>query len=266
MKSCLITSTKAFVLAFSLFGAGLAQAEPESQVEAKPETITPADLIEKDPRDPFENFNRAMWDLNYNYLDRYLYRPVARGYRDYVPDPVQTGIYNVVLNLEEPQSVVNNILQGKPKYAVNAAGRFVVNSTVGILGVIDVAGYVGMERKLDDFSEVMGYYGVPDGPYFMLPVVGPYVAREIAFDWVDGTYWPLSELNFWASAAKWGLKNLHKRAKALEQDGLIDNAIDPYLFVRDAYFQHVAFKVYDGEPPIDDDDDELLDDYLDELD
>ncbi|GLS84133.1 MlaA family lipoprotein [Paraferrimonas haliotis] len=234
-----------------------------SQEEALP---APHELVERDPRDPFESFNRSMWHFNYEYMDKYIYRPVAKGYAYYVPRPVQNGIYNFVLNLEEPQSVVNNLLQGKPKYAVNAAGRFVVNSTVGILGVIDVADYIGWERKQDDFSEVMGFYGVPDGPYFMMPFIGPYVARELAFDWVDGTYWPLSELNFWQSATKWGLKNLHKRARALEQDGLIDSAIDPYVFVRDAYFQHVAFKVYDGEPPISEDEDDLLDDYLDELD
>ncbi|WP_163935765.1 VacJ family lipoprotein [Paraferrimonas sp. SM1919] len=215
--------------------------------------------------DPFEGFNRAMWDFNYLYLDKYLLRPAATGYANYVPAPIQSGLYNITLNLEEPSSVVNNLLQWKPEYAANATGRFLINSTFGILGIFDVAGQIGLERKQDQFSEVLGYWGVPDGPYIMMPVLGPYVTRE-ATDFVDGLYFPLSEMTLWVSAAKWGIKNLHKRAMALEQDQLIDGALDPYLFVRESYLQHVNYSVLDGQLPQVNEDDEALEDFMDELD
>ncbi|MCE9680046.1 VacJ family lipoprotein [Shewanella sp. AS1] len=240
-------------------------AAEQSESGAKDSADVETRVVYVDPRDPFEGFNRAMWDFNFLYLDRYLYRPVAHTYNDYVPRPVKTGIYNVVLNLDEPSSLVNNALQGKWGWAANAGGRFTINSTLGLLGIIDVADMMGMPRKQDEFNEVLGYYGVPNGPYFMAPFLGPYVVRELASDWVDGIYFPLSEFTFWQSAIKWGLKNLHKRAEAIDQERLVDNALDPYTFVKEAYLQHVDYKVYDGDVPVKQDEDELLDDYLDEL-
>ncbi|MGL4475138.1 MAG: MlaA family lipoprotein [Shewanella sp.] len=225
-----------------------------------------ATVVYNDPRDPFESFNRAMWHFNYQYLDYYLYRPISHGYKDYVPSPVKSGINNVVNNLEEPASLVNNTLQGKFGWAANAGGRFVINSTIGLLGMVDVAGMMGMPRKQDDFSEVLGFYGVPDGPYLMVPVLGPYTTREISSDWVDDLYFPLSELTFLQSALKWGFKNLDARAQAIDQERLVDNALDPYTFVKDAFFQHTNYKVYDGNVPKNQDDDKLLEEYLQELD
>jgi phospholipid-binding lipoprotein MlaA len=218
-----------------------------------------------DPRDPFEGFNRAMWDFNYLYLDKYILKPVAHGYKDYVPVPVKEGVHNFTSNLDEPSSLVNNMLQGKWRWAANAGGRFTVNTSLGLLGIFDVAQMMGMERKQDDFSEVLGVYGVPNGPYFMAPFFGPYVAREIASDWVDGLYFPLSELTMWQSALKWGLNSLHNRAEAIDRERLLDNALDPYAFVKDAYFQHVDYKVYDGNVPTTQEDDELLDEFMEEL-
>ncbi len=232
------------------------------------ESVASADVTihYNDPRDPWEGFNRSMWDFNYNYLDKYIYRPVAHGYNDYTPNSVRTGIENFIRNLDEPSSLVNNTLQGKWKWAANAGGRFTINSTVGLLGIIDVASMMGMPRKQDDFSEVLGYYGVPDGPYFMAPFLGPYVTREIASDWVDGLYFPLSELTMLQSAIKWGFKSLNARSAAIDQERLVDNALDPYTFVKDAYFQHMDYKVYDGQVPLHQDDDELIDEYMQELD
>jgi phospholipid-binding lipoprotein MlaA len=182
-----------------------------------------------------------------------------------VPNPIRTGVINFVYNLEEPSSLVNNTLQGKWGWAANAGGRFTVNTTIGLLGVIDVAEMMGMPRKQDDFNEVLGYYGVPNGPYFMAPFYGPFVTREIASDWVDSLYFPLSELTFWQSVLKWGLKGLHSRAEAIDQERLLDNALDPYAFAKDAYLQHMDYKVYDGDMPSNQENDELLDEFLDEL-
>ena len=235
--------------------------EDDAEVTAAEVTVT-----YNDPRDPIEGFNRAMWDFNYLFLDRYFYRPVAHGYNDYVPRPVKTGINNFVSNLDEPSTLVNNTLQGKWGWAANAGGRFTINSTMGLLGVIDVADMMGLPRKQDEFNEVLGYYGVPNGPYFMAPFLGPYVTREVASDWVDGLYFPLSEITVWQSLLKWGLENLHRRAGAIDQERLVDNALDPYTFVKEAYFQHMDYKVYDGDVPVDLDEDELLDEFMQELD
>ena len=251
---------KWIVLSLAIFGMPSIEAAEETTTDGE-QQIT---VTYNDPRDPIEGFNRAMWDFNYLYLDRYFYRPVAHGYNDYIPHPVKSGINNFVLNLEEPSSLVNNTLQGNWGWAANAGGRFTVNTTLGLLGVIDVAEMMGMTRKQDAFNEVLGYYGVPNGPYFMAPFFGPYVTRELASDWVDDLYFPLSELTFWQSVLKWGLKNLHTRASAIDQERLVDNALDPYTFVKDAYFQHMDYKVYDGDIP-QSDDDELLDEYMQEL-
>ncbi|WP_298768963.1 VacJ family lipoprotein [uncultured Shewanella sp.] len=236
-------------------------AEESKADESKDVTVT-----YNDPRDPIEGFNRAMWDFNYLYLDKYIYRPIVHSYQDYIPRPVRTGIYNVVLNLDEPSSVVNNTLQGKWMWAANAAGRFTVNSTLGIFGVFDVADKMGMPRKQDTLSEVMGYYGVPDGPYFMAPFLGPYITREIAFDWVDSLYFPMTEFTLWQKFLKWGIEGISKRTAVIDQERLVDNALDPYTFVKDAYFQYVDYKVYDGDVPQKANDDALLDDYMQELD
>ncbi|GIU43419.1 ABC transporter [Shewanella colwelliana] len=241
------------------------QAAEQSEQGAKDSAETVV-ITYNDPRDPIEGFNRAMWDFNYQFMDRYLYRPVAHTYNDYLPRPVKTGVNNFVHNFEEPSSMVNNALQGKWMWAVNAGGRFTINTTLGLLGVVDVADMMGMPRKQDEFNEVLGYYGVPNGPYFMAPFLGPYVTRELASDWVDGLYFPLSELTMWQSLVKWGLKNLHKRSSAIDQERLVDNALDPYTFVKEAYLQHIDYKVYDGDVPNTTDDDELLDEYMKELD
>lgn len=221
-------------------------------------------VVFDDPRDPFEALNRVIWDINYEVIDKNIYRPVAHGYNDHVPLPVKSGINNFVRNFEEPSSMVNNALQGKWKWAANAGGRFTLNSTIGILGVVDVADMMGLPRKRDEFNEVLGYYGVPNGPYFMMPFLGPYVTRELASDWVDGLYFPLSDFTMWQSALKWGLKSLHSRAAAIDQERLLDNALDPYIFVKDAYFQHMDYKVFDGDVPLEQEDD-LLDEYMLEL-
>lgn len=240
---------------------GVEGAAPNKTTETSPAVKITYD----DPQDPFEGFNRVMWDFNYQYLDRYIYRPIAHGYNDYIPMPVKTGMNNFILNLEEPSSIVNNTLQGKWRWAANAGGRFTINTTVGLLGVIDVADMMGLPRKQDAFNEVLGYYGVPNGPYFMAPVAGPYVVRELASDWVDGLYFPLSELTLWQAVLKWGLKSLHARATAIDQERLVDNALDPYTFVKDAYLQHMDYNVYDGDVPQKQDDDELIDQYMQEL-
>lgn len=226
------------------------------------------DNAEYDSRDPFENLNRAMFRFNRNILDRHIYRPVAVWYADSVPEGARESIENAMLNLDEPSSVVNNILQGNPGDAANAAGRFVVNSTIGLLGLFDVADHMGMHRKQDEFGEVLATWGVGNGPYLMLPAIGPTTVRQGTGDYVDNSYWPLGELNFYASATRFVLKGLYTRVQLLDQERLLEQSLDPYTFVKEAYFQRVAFAVYDGNPPEQQQQQEQpdLDSYMDEID
>lgn len=218
----------------------------------------------RDPRDPFEGFNRAMWAFNYKFLDRYIMRPVVHFYADYVPMPVQSGLENAIRNLDEPSTVVNAVLQGKGNQAVNATARFLVNTTLGLVGIFDVASSMGLERSQEEFGEVMANWGVGDGPYVMWPVFGPGVIRDDLGDYIDNTYFPHSLLNFWQRAGRWALDGVNDRSKLIEQEALLDNALDPYVFVKEAYFQQQRFRFYDGNPPLEDDD-EFLEEFLDEI-
>ncbi|MBW8190769.1 VacJ family lipoprotein [Neiella marina] len=245
--------------------AGYENAEVQKREEARRAAYYANRIY--DPRDPIEDLNRVFYRFNFNVLDPYFFRPLTVAYVDYVPELAREGINNFVLNFEEPSSAVNNLLQGKGGDSANNAGRFVINSTVGILGIVDVAQYFGMERKLDEFGEVLGYYGVSDGPYLMLPAMGPSSVREEAGDYVDNAYWPLAKIGFWPKLLMGVFKGLYARAQLLEQDGFLETSLDPYLLVKESYFQHVRYQVYDGQlPDVEAEDDAFLEDYLDEID
>jgi phospholipid-binding lipoprotein MlaA len=239
-----------------------------TQASADQETVVPEEnetgFVYKDERDPFESINRVMWRFNYQFLDRYLYRPAVHAYADYVPLPAQDSVANFVANLDEPFSVVNNLLQGNGYDAANAGGRFLVNTTIGIAGLFDVASHFGWERKQDQFGEVLGVWGVPDGPYLMLPVLGPSTVRDEVGDYVDRLYFPFSLMNTDQRIIRWVLDGFATRASIIDQEPILDNALDPYVFVKEAYYQNIEFRLYDGSPPVKQDD-ELLEEYLDEL-
>ncbi len=221
-----------------------------------------------DPKDPLENLNREIWTFNWDYLDKYVAKPASEIYVDYTPTIVREGVYNMVLNLNEPSTVVNNILQLKFADAAKTTGRFVLNTTVGLLGFFDPASSVGWERREEEFGEVLGHYGVGDGAYLMLPALGPSSVREEVGDYIDKLYWPLAIIDFWPNVARLTILGLEQRAQLTEQESLITESIDPYTFVKNAYFQNMQFKVYDGNPPIDEnpEDDAELESFLDEID
>lgn len=210
----------------------------------------PLVIIDAERSDPLEGFNRAMWDFNKNYLDKYLARPAAIFYRDYIPVPAQTSIYNFATNFEEPSTMVNNALQGNVEDSSNAFARFLVNSTVGLFGLFDVAGEIGLEKKTDEFGEVLATYGVDSGPYLMLPAMGPSTLRNEIGDQVDKLYFPLVDLTMWQSAGIGVIKGVHVRAQLLEQEGLLNGSLDQYAFVKEAYFQSRVFDIYDGQVPV----------------
>ena len=221
-----------------------------------------------DPKDPLESFNRTMWDFNYEVLDEYLLRPAAVAYVDYMPGFARTGLYNMALNLEEPSNTLNNLLQGKLEGTFTSLGRFLLNSTVGLLGAIDVATEIGLTREEEEFGEVLGKWGVGTGPYLMIPGMGPNDVRSGVGDIVDTSYSPLDSLNLYFAVLRTGIKALEARASLIQQEQQLTSSTDPYAFVKSAYFQNLEFRVKDGVVEQTEEEEELEDDidaYLDEL-
>ncbi|WPC74924.1 MlaA family lipoprotein [Vibrio porteresiae] len=214
--------------------------------------------------DPLEGFNRTMWTVNYDYLDPYVLRPVSLAYVDYVPTPVRSGISNFFGNLDEPASMVNNIIMGNGRKALNHFNRFWINSTFGILGLFDIASAAGINKQdQKEFGDAIGHYGVGKGPYVMVPGAGPYALRDGA-DLVDSTYLPLSYLNIWASIGKFVFQGLETRAALVQQEPMLKNSPDPYAFTRDAYLQHLDFKAEVTKDDYNAEEEDKLDDYLDQ--
>ncbi|PSJ46230.1 hypothetical protein C7H85_06190 [Zobellella endophytica] len=217
-----------------------------------------------DPRDPFEPVNRAAWVINYDLLEPYAVRPVVHGYADYVADPLKEGVQNMMLNLEEPASFVNHLVSGDIPGAGTNLARFGLNSTVGVLGFFDVAEKVSLPPRPKDFSQVMGGLGIEDGPYLMVPLMGPTTLRQLSGDVVDSLYFPYDVMTFAMRAGKWALMGLYDRSQLIERESIIDNSLDPYGLTKDFYLQYQATKVGREAGAVSDDED--LSDFMDEID
>lgn len=201
-----------------------------------------------DPSDPLERANRAVFKFNRT-ADRYVLRPVAQGYDQVMPDTAKLGVNNFFNNLEEPRTILNALLQLKVKRAARSTGRFLLNSTAGIAGFMDVATDAGLKRYDEDFGQTLGRYGVGQGWYLMVPFLGPRTNRDLIG--TGGDYFagigPYVETE--VSAPLTATDLVDTRARLLGADSLLDSAIDPYIFVRTAYLQQRLAKVYDGNPP-----------------
>ncbi|AJI81692.1 phospholipid-binding lipoprotein MlaA [Yersinia enterocolitica] len=208
------------------------------------------DQMEQGRSDPLEGFNRAMFNFNYEVLDPYVVRPVAVVWRDYVPQPARNGMSNFLGNLEEPASMVNSFLVGDPYNAMKHFNRFFLNTILGMGGLIDVAGMANpkLAKKVPNrFGSTLGHYNVGYGPYVVLPGYGSFTIREDGGNAADYVYPVLSYLTFWMSAGKWMLDGVETRAQLLDSDGLLRNSSDPYLMVREAYFQRNDFLANGGQ-------------------
>ena len=209
------------------------------------------------PKDPLEPMNRSVTKFN-DALDDNVLKPVATSYRDYIPSPVQTGVRNVFNNLSDIWSTVNNGLQLKGRDTAESLMRSVVNTVFGIYGIFDVATPIGLERHTEDFGQTLGYWGVPNGPYLVLPVLGPSTVRDAAVLPLEFSLDPVSNHDAVAERnAAVFTRIIDKRATLLKTTDLLSGAaIDKYSFTRDSYLQFRRNQVYDGNPP---DEDELLD-------
>jgi phospholipid-binding lipoprotein MlaA len=203
-----------------------------------------------DPRDPLESVNRAVYAFNEGF-DEVVGKPAARVYREALPRGVRNMLRNFFNNIDDLFIGANNLLQGKPADAVNDWGRFALNTTFGLLGLIDWASDAGMEKHNEDFGQTLGHWGAGDGPYLVLPLFGPSTLRDaggLLVDWeVDpvALHAPVDERN-----AMVATRFVGRRADLLEATRLLDEAaLDKYVFLRDAYLQRRRSLVYDGRPP-----------------
>jgi phospholipid-binding lipoprotein MlaA len=204
---------------------------------------------EGDPRDRFERTNRAIYRFN-DALDRGVAKPVAKAYVKVTPAPVRTGFSNFFRNLTSTTVIVNDLLQLKMKGFVTETARLVVNTTLGIGGLFDPASQFGLAAGNEDFGQTLGHWGVPAGPYVMLPLLGPSSVRDafgVAADqFTDPKTYVEDDYVYWGLT---GLSLVDARADLLATESVLNNANDPYAFIRNAYLQRREYLVKDGAVP-----------------
>jgi len=206
----------------------------------------------KNPQDPYEDFNRSVYKFNRS-LDKAVLQPVAKGYKAVTPDPLEKGFDNFFSNIGDISNIINNVLQFKLADASSDVGRFLVNSTLGLAGFFDPASAMGLEKHDEDFGQTLAVWGVDSGAYLMLPFLGPSTMRDTASMPADNYFDPLKELN--PEGARYtakGFRLLIQRVSLLDLEEQLENALDEYSFVRDAYLQNRKYKVYDGDLPLED--------------
>ena len=200
-------------------------------------------------RDPWEAYNRKIHSFNMG-LDQAILRPVAKGYDIIMPDAPQRGVRNFFKNLAYPVTFINLILQGKFEDSLTATGRFLMNSSVGVLGFFDVATKVDIPKFDEDFGQTLAVWGWKDSRYLVMPLFGPYTARDFIGRGFYGYFHPISyavrEYNNYIPLV---VDLITLRAELLPFQAELDAASDPYVLVRDVWLQNREFKIYDGDPP-----------------
>jgi len=202
--------------------------------------------------DPFERVNRVVFSFNET-ADQYVIKPIAEGYKFVLPEFVRTGVTNFFGNINDVLIGANNLLQGKPANAASDIGRFFINSTVGVLGLFDVATDMGLDKNREDFGQTLGVWGFSDGPYIVMPFFGASNVRDtvgfvvdVKTDFMINT----NKLNSDEKTAINSLRIINRRADLLDAGQLLeDAAFDKYSFLRDGYLQRRRNQIYDGDPP-----------------
>jgi len=202
-------------------------------------------VAEKSDNDPLEGFNRAVFAFN-EQADRFVLKPIAQGYRFVTPDPIERGVGRIFSNLGEILNVANSLLQGKMSQAANDSGRFLVNTTIGLGGIFDVADDFGLKQYDDeDFGQTLGAWGVGSGPYLVLPLFGPSSLRDAPARLVDGYANPINTVDHVPTRNTiYGVQVVSTRAALLDTEKLISG--DKYTFIRDVYLQRRDYLVSDG--------------------
>lgn len=206
-----------------------------------------ATVAHPNPRDPLEPFNRSMYDFNEG-LDRVLLRPTATLYREKVPPLVRTGVSNFFSNLGDAWSAVNSLLQFRLKDAEESLARFHVNTMFGVFGIFDVASELNIDRHHEDFGQTLGRWGVPAGPFVMLPFFGPSTLRDTVALPVDRRYDLVRQID--PAAARdvtYALRAIDKRSNLLRVSSVLEQAaLDKYAFIRDAHLQRRRAEIDEG--------------------
>jgi phospholipid-binding lipoprotein MlaA len=208
---------------------------------------------DRSPADPWEPMNRQISAFNET-VDGLTFKPLAKGYEQVIPQVVRRGINNFSRNLIGPLNILNNLLQGKVQRGASETGRFFVNTTFGIGGLFNVGNALGFDVYREDFGQTLAVWGVADGPYVIVPILGPRTLRDAA----------MIPLNFAADptfyikddSTRLGLyavRAIDARAMLFTAEALIEDSFDRYLAIREAYLQNRQYLIYDGDPPVDDD-------------
>ena len=216
---------------------------------------------DRSPADPWEPLNRQIQGFNHG-LDTVTFKPLAKGYQKVFPQWMRTGIRNFSFNLRAPLNAINNFLQGKGKAGLSETGRFVANTTFGLLGVLDVATDMGLERKPEDFGQTFAKWGIPDGPFVILPVIGPRTLRDAIATPLNILADPLIHYDNASVRDKlYLIRAIDLREKLFAAESLLEGSQDRYLSIREAYLQNRLYLIFDGDPPVEDD---LYEEYIEE--
>jgi len=196
--------------------------------------------------DPLEPINRAIFEFN-EIVDDNIFKPVAKGYKYITPDPVEVGVSNFFSNIGEVGTIANDILQLKFSQAGHDTARFAINSTLGIFGIFDVATPLGLKRNKEDFGQTLGFWGIPNGPYLVLPFLGPSTLRDGPSLIVDYEMSPVEQLHHEERQGLQAIDAVDTRARLLRATKILDAAAkDKYIFIRESYLQRRDSLVNDG--------------------
>ena len=200
--------------------------------------------------DPLEPFNRAMYTFN-DVFDRALLKPLATGYRYVIPRLARRGVGNFFNNLRAPITFINDLLQGKPARARQTLDRFLLNSSIGLFGLIDIATPLGKPPHEEDYGQTLAVWGVPSGPYIVLPFLGPSTVRDsiakIPEFYIADPLWEPGDLK--VTVARFGLRLIDLRSRLLGIDRILQMQVDPYLFLRETYLQQRSAQINDSAAP-----------------
>lgn len=208
-----------------------------------------------DDFDPIEDVNRVTYSFN-ELFDNTIFEPLSRAYKAYIPDFAQTGVRNFFGNLRDVQTLANQIIQLKPIDSANTLGRIIINSSIGIGGLVDVSSSLGITTKDEDFGQTMAVWGVPDGPYVVLPFLGPSTLRDSLGIFVDisSDSNMINKMNGSELITANTLNAIDRRVELLPTTDLFKQSDDPYTSMRSTYLQNRRYEIFDGNPPIEDDD------------